>query len=101
MSDYRKLKRLAQRVIDIEARDGDEPIGEAWDEFGAVATPSVVLALIAENEHQLCEIKGLRHGWYSDECCNIRFWPEEMEEAHKEIEKLEHERDQIKAEIAG
>lgn len=50
MIDYTELKRLARRLIEIEARDGDEPIGEAWDEFEAVATPSAVLALIAENE---------------------------------------------------
>lgn len=50
MSDYSELKRLAQRVIDIEALDGGEPIGEAWGEFEAAATPAAVLALIAENE---------------------------------------------------
>ena len=50
MSDNTDLKRLAQRVIDIEALDGGEPIGEAWGEFEAAATPAAVLALIAENE---------------------------------------------------
>lgn len=50
MSDFSEMKRLAQRVIDIEAADGDEPIGEAWDEFEAVATPSAVLPMIAEIE---------------------------------------------------
>lgn len=33
MTDNTDLKRLAQRVIDIEALDGGEPIGEAWGEF--------------------------------------------------------------------
>ena len=50
MTDNTDLKRLAQRVIDIEALDGGEPIGEAWGEFEAAATPAAVLALIAENE---------------------------------------------------
>lgn len=50
MTDNTDLKRLAQRVIDIEALDGGEPIGEAWSEFEAAATPAAVLALIAENE---------------------------------------------------
>ncbi|WP_448120064.1 hypothetical protein [Pseudomonas veronii] len=50
MTDNTELKRLAQRVIDIEALDGGEPICEAWGEFEAAATPAAVLALIAENE---------------------------------------------------
>lgn len=50
MTDNTDLKRLARRVIDIEALDGGEPIGEAWGEFEAAATPAAVLALIAENE---------------------------------------------------
>ena len=48
--NYTELKRLARRVIDIEALDGGEPIGDAWGEFEAAATPAAVLALIAENE---------------------------------------------------
>lgn len=50
MTDYTELKRIAQRVIDIEALDGGEPIGDAWGEFEASATPAAVLALIAESE---------------------------------------------------
>lgn len=50
MTDNTELKRLAQRVIDIEVLDGAEPIGGAWDEFEAAATPAAVLALIADND---------------------------------------------------
>lgn len=50
MTDYSELKRLARRVIDLEAADGGEPISEAWDEFEAAALPSVVLPMIAEIE---------------------------------------------------
>lgn len=75
MSDHSELNRLAQRVIDIEALDGGEPIGEAWGEFEAAATPAAVLALIAENEElgrYLCTCRdcggeGALHtgDWYS------------------------------------
>ncbi|SDQ80734.1 hypothetical protein SAMN04490192_3432 [Pseudomonas lundensis] len=62
MTDNTDLKRLAQRVIDIEALDGGEPIGEAWGEFEAAATPAAVLALIAENE----ALKG-PHDWLAED----------------------------------
>ena len=51
MTDNTELKLLAERVIDIEALDGGEPIGEAWGEFEAAATPAAVLALIAESDN--------------------------------------------------
>lgn len=57
MSDYSELKRLARRVIEIEALGGTEPIGNAWDELEAVATPDAVLALIAENERMAAELE--------------------------------------------
>ena len=62
MTDNTDLKRLAQRVIDIEALDGGEPIGEAWGEFEAAATPAAVLALIAEIE----ALKG-PHDWLAED----------------------------------
>lgn len=49
MTDHSELKRLAERVIAIEATQ-DELIQLAWDEFEAAANPAAVLALIAENE---------------------------------------------------
>ena len=62
MTDNTELKRLAQRVVDIEALDGAEPIGSAWDEFEAAATPAAVLALIAESE----ALKG-PHDWLAED----------------------------------
>lgn len=84
MGDYSELKRRAERVIDLEAGDGEAPIGEAWDEFEAVATPSAVLALIAENERlrenpHIRSIRSLR-----GDCADLMA-----------------ERDQLSAEVAG
>lgn len=57
MSDHSELNRLAQRVIDIEALDGGEPIGEAWGEFEAAANPAAVLDLISDNERLKVDLR--------------------------------------------
>ncbi|MNN63863.1 hypothetical protein D3C81_1792710 [compost metagenome] len=49
MTDYTELKRLAQRIVDVQTSQ-DEPISKLFDEFEAAASPEAVLALIAENE---------------------------------------------------
>ena len=70
MADHSELKRSAKRVIDIEVSDGDEPVGEAWDQFESVATPSAVLALIAENER----MKTLRSKTERDLAQELEVW---------------------------
>ena len=120
MTDNTDLKRLAQRVIDIEALDGGEPIGEAWGEFEAAATPAAVLALIAENEElgrYLCTCRdcggeGALHtgDWHSyghmeppepvmEKCgeCDGTGLLGEVQDLYQVIT----ERDQLCAEIAG
>lgn len=83
MSDYSELKRLAEAALrnwpDSKLFERPE-----CERFIDATRPDVVLALISE-------VEGLRHGWYSDECCNIRFWPEELSESKQEIDRLEAE----------
>lgn len=109
MSQYDELKRLARRVIDIEALDGGEPVGEAWGEFEAVATPAAVLALIAEND-------STRKHW-QNESNNVQALMAEVLRLNAECEHAKligriaynfdgykavlDERDQLRAEIAG
>ncbi|HCS07693.1 MAG TPA: hypothetical protein DIW67_11225 [Pseudomonas sp.] len=108
MTDNTELKRLAQRVIDIEALDGGEPIGEAWGEFEAAATPAAVLALIAENERlhesdqeatELCDTLSVLLG----EIAVAVRGPEEPKSRHgfhdlpSRVKTVVSERDQLKA----
>ncbi|AOZ14966.1 hypothetical protein AA042_21695 [Pseudomonas lundensis] len=108
MTDNTDLKRLAQRVIDIEALDGGEPIGEAWGEFEAAATPAAVLALIAENERlhesdqeatELCDTLSVLLG----EIAVAVRGPEEPKSRHgfhdlpSRVKTVVSERDQLKA----
>lgn len=83
MTDNTELKRLAERVIDLEAGDGEAPIGEAWDEFEAVATPSAVLAQIAENERLRVDLKSV-----------VRL-------NNENADLFKEKNDQLRAEIAG
>ena len=83
MTDNTELKRLAERVIDLEAGDGEAPIGEAWDEFEAVATPSAVLAQIVENE-RLQEA-------HEQICTNYNQVSYASEERGKQIDQLKAE----------
>ena len=69
MSDHSALKNDAKDQI-----NGHE----------ITCDPVAVLALIAE-------VEGLRNGWYSDECDNLRFWPEELSESKQEVYRLEAE----------
>lgn len=52
MSDYSELKTAATRVVEVQTSQ-DVPISKLFDEFDALASPEVVLELIAE-------VKGLR-----------------------------------------
>lgn len=120
MTGNTELKRLAQRVIDIEVLDGAEPIGGAWDEFEAAATPAAVLALIADNEElgrYLCTCRdcggeGALHtgDWHSyghmeppepvmEKCgeCDGTGLLGEIQDLYQVIT----ERDQLRAEVAG
>lgn len=83
MTDNTELKRLAERVIDLEAGDGEAPIGEAWDEFEAVATPSSVLALIAESERLKVDLKSV-----------VRL-------NNENADLFKEKNDQLRAEVAG
>ncbi len=93
MADHSELKRLAEAC----AAAGEYSPGDAWDEdrsygpaevaflaFAPAATPMTVLALIADLEEAR---NGMKHS------CAIRL--------KKEIERLEGERDQLRAEVAG
>lgn len=82
MADHSELKRSAKRVIDIEASDGGEPVGEAWDQFESVATPSAVFALIAEVER-------------------LRTAEGDAMTYKAGMENVAQQRDQLKAEISG
>lgn len=119
MTENTELKRLARRVIDIEALDGGEPIGEAWGEFEAAATPAAVLALIAENdqlkkdrrtEHQSLRSDKARNSLYMMIATSIiddhpyertgSDWDYEHP-IHDKIISFLAERDQLRAEVAG
>lgn len=94
MSDCSELKRLALEAQGIKGPifDMDGP-GELCRLAEFVSeNPESVLALIAE-------VEGLRHGWYSDECCNIRFWPEELSESKQEVDRLEAEVEALRAQV--
>lgn len=77
MSDHSELKKAAEDLA-------KENTCAAANKFEELATPAAVLALIAE-------VEGLRNGWYSDECDNLRFWPEELSESKQEVDRLEAE----------
>lgn len=47
MTNRAELRRLADRVISIQANE-EEPISVAWDEFEAAANPGAVLSLLDE-----------------------------------------------------
>lgn len=49
MSDNTELKLAAQRIVEVQTSQ-DVPIGILFDQFEALASPEVVLALIAENK---------------------------------------------------
>jgi chromosome segregation ATPase len=112
MTDVSELKRLAQRVIDIEACEGGVPIGEAWDEFEAVATPSVVLSLIADNERltadeqEATDLCDRLSDLLRSTTIEVR-GPEEPLKRHgfadlpSRVKTVVAERDQLKAESAG
>ena len=118
MADHSELKKSAKRVIDIEALGGDEPVGEAWDQFESAATPSVVLALIAENEalagllkrfvdgeHEQGENQAERHMYFTEAQSLLALVSGELE-AHtivpdSAIKAIHVERDQFRAENAG
>lgn len=78
MNDHRELKRLAEAALN----DNGDYV--ALNDYGMAVPPAVVLDLIAE-------VEGLRSGWYSDECDNLRFWPEELSESKQEVDRLEAE----------
>lgn len=99
MTDNAELKRLAERVIEIEARDGDEPIGEAWEEFEAVATPSVVLALIAEND-RLESFRASYMEW-SDKTDWVQASAQPLELGKHRADVLRDRIDSLKVEVAG
>ena len=100
MVDQSELKRSAKRVIDIEVSDGDEPVGEAWDQFESVATPSAVLALIAENERLDLDNRSLKGS-----CSRLGAKHAGMTRTLKKANRMQlearQERDLLKAEIAG
>ncbi|WP_288081221.1 hypothetical protein [Pseudomonas sp.] len=107
MTENTELKRLARRVIDIEALDGGEPIGEAWGEFEAAATPAAVLALIAENErlqHREQDLSASVKYWFN--ACGGKQFEAGVKHADEAASKYidEHwrqQRDRLRAEIAG
>ncbi|PUB36584.1 hypothetical protein C8K66_10263 [Pseudomonas sp. GV105] len=115
MTDNTELKRLAERVIDLEAGDGEAPIGEAWDEFEAVATPSAVLAQIAENERLRVDLKSVvrlnneNADLFKAKNDQLKADNERQAAQFKEWQASHHanyvaaadERDQLRAEIAG
>jgi hypothetical protein len=93
MTDNTELKRVAQRVIDIEALYGGEPIGEAWGEFEAAATPAAILALIAENERLSADCSSMR-GSLKANAVSIK-------KLIKDGGRAARECDQLRAEVAG
>ncbi|WP_338487091.1 hypothetical protein VRB78_13675 [Pseudomonas trivialis] len=119
MTEYTELKRLAQHVIDIDALDGGEPIGEAWDEYEAAATPAAVLALIADNdrlrtlrsatERDLAqELEVWRHGpscWNCGDTGDVHDmvgeWRGQCDCNAAKLIDVAYERDQLRAEVAG
>lgn len=59
MTDHTELKRLAQRIVDVQTSQ-NEPISKLFDEFEAAASPEAVLALIAERDQLKAENESLR-----------------------------------------
>lgn len=89
MTDNTELRRLADELIAANDLFNESPqdneVGDAWslanDRFTEAASPEVILALIADLDQAR---NGMKHS------CAIRL--------KKQIEQLETERDQLKAE---
>ncbi|MBD1589760.1 hypothetical protein [Pseudomonas typographi] len=94
--DYAELKRLAERVLAIESTQ-DEPIQVAWDEFESAANPTVILALIAENE-RLQSFKAAYFEWQDK-----TQWVQDRSQVHEcgmhRADALKGRIDQLKAEV--
>lgn len=98
MTNRAELRRLADRVISIQANE-EEPISVAWDEFEAAANPGAVLSLLDELDAKDNTLLALTTRHFA-ESWNRRSTDAKLDEyLSAGIAQLQEERDAALAEI--